>query len=39
MLKLNGIVPSKLPCSYVPVDMDVSSFDNSKTSVPDLYRP
>lgn len=32
MLKSNGIVPSKLPCGYVPVDMDVSPFDNSKTS-------
>ena len=31
MLKSNGIVPSKLPCGYVPVDMDVSPFDNSKT--------
>ncbi len=30
MLKSNGIVPSKLPCGYVPVDMDVSPFDNSK---------
>lgn len=31
MLKSNGIVPSKLPCGYVPADMDVSPFDNSKT--------
>ena len=31
MLKSNGVVPSKLPCGYVPVDMDVSPFDNSKT--------
>lgn len=31
MLKSNGIIPSKLPCGYVPVDMDVSPFDNSKT--------
>ena len=31
MLKSNGVVPSKLSCGYVPVDMDVSPFDNSKT--------
>lgn len=31
MLKSNSIVPSKLPCGYVPVDMDVSPFDNSQT--------
>lgn len=31
MLRFNGSVPSKLPCGYVPVDMDVSPFDNSKT--------
>ncbi len=31
MLKSNGVVPSKLPCGYVPVDMDVSPFDNPKT--------
>jgi len=40
MLKSNCIVPSKLPCGCVPVDMYVSPFDNSKTSkrrcVPDL---
>ncbi len=31
MLKSNGVAPSKLPCGYAPVDMDVSPFDNSKT--------
>ena len=38
MLKSNGIVPSKLPCGYVPVDMDVSPFDNSKTSKEGVSR-
>lgn len=28
MLKSNGIIPPKLPCGYVPVDMDVSLFNN-----------
>lgn len=37
MLKSNGIVPSKLPCGYVPVDMDVS-FDNSKTHKESVSR-
>ena len=31
MLKENGIVPGKLPNGYVPVDIDVTPFDNSKT--------
>ena len=31
MLHMNGIVPSKLPNGYVPVDIDVTPFDNSKT--------
>lgn len=30
MLKSNGIVPGKLPNGYVPVDIDVTPFDNSK---------
>lgn len=30
MLTSNGIVPSKLPCGYLPVDMDVSPFDKFK---------
>ena len=38
MLKSNGIMPSKLPCGYVPVDMDVSPFDNSKTSKEGVSR-
>ena len=31
MLRSNGIVPSKLPNGYVPVDIDVTPFDLSKT--------
>lgn len=31
MLKANGIVPGKLSNGYVPVDIDVTPFDNSKT--------
>lgn len=31
MLRANGIVPSKLPNGYIPVDIDVTPFDNSKT--------
>lgn len=31
MLKDNGIVPGKLPNGYVPVDIDITPFDNSKT--------
>lgn len=31
LLRTNGIVPSKLPNGYVPVDIDVTPFDNSKT--------
>ncbi len=38
MLKSNGIVPSKLPCGYIPVDLDVSPFDNSKTSKEGVSR-
>lgn len=38
MLKSNGIMPSKIPCGYVPVDMDVSPFDNSKTSKEGVSR-
>ena len=38
MLRSNGIVPSKLPCGCVPVDMDVSPFDNSKTSKEGVSR-
>lgn len=38
MLAANGIVPSKLPNGYVPVDMDVSPFDNSKTNKEGVAR-
>lgn len=31
LLRTNGIDPSKLPNGYVPVDIDVTPFDNSKT--------
>ena len=31
MLRSNGIVPGRLPSGYVPVDIDVTPFDNSKT--------
>ena len=31
MLHMNGIIPSRLPNGYVPVDIDVTPFDNSKT--------
>lgn len=31
MLRSNGIVPSKLPNGFVPVDIDVTPFDNSKS--------
>lgn len=31
MLRMNGISPSRLPNGFVPVDMDVTPFDNSKT--------
>lgn len=31
LLRMNGIVPSKLPNGFVPVDIDVTPFDNSKT--------
>lgn len=32
MLKVNGIRPDKLKNAYVPADLDVTPFDNSKTS-------
>ena len=31
LLRTNGIVPSKLSNGFVPVDIDVTPFDNSKT--------
>lgn len=38
MLHSNGIVPSKLPSGYVPVDIDVTPFDNSKTKKEGVSR-
>lgn len=38
MLCANGIVPSKLPNGFVPVDIDVTPFDNSKTSKQGVSR-
>ena len=38
MLHMNGIVPSKLPNGYVPVDIDVTPFDNSKTTKEGVSR-
>lgn len=32
VLKSNGIVPGRLPDGYVPVDIDVTPFDNPKTT-------
>lgn len=38
MLRSNGIVPSKLPNGYIPVDIDVTPFDNSKTKKEGVSR-
>lgn len=38
MLRSNGIVPSKLPSGYVPEDIDVTPFDNSKTKKEGVFR-
>lgn len=38
MLKANGIVPGKLPNGFVPVDLDVTPFDNSKTQKQGVSR-
>lgn len=38
MLRSNGIVPGKLPSGYVPVDIDVTPFDNSKTQKQGISR-
>ena len=38
MLQTNGIVPSKLPNGFVPVDIDVTPFDNSKTNKQGVSR-
>ena len=38
MLQSNGIVPSKLPSGFVPLDIDVTPFDNSKTKKEGVSR-
>ena len=38
MLKGNGIVPGKHPNGYVPVDIDATPFDNSKTKKQGVSR-
>ena len=38
MLRTNGIVLGKLPNGYVPVDIDVTPFDNSKTQKQGVSR-
>lgn len=38
MLRMNGIVPTKLPGGFVPVDIDVTPFDNSKTKKEGVSR-
>lgn len=38
MLLANGIVPSKLLNGYIPVDIDVTPFDNSKTKKEGVSR-
>jgi hypothetical protein len=38
MLKANGIVPSKLPNEFIPIDIDVTPFDNSKSKKEGVSR-
>lgn len=38
LFRANGIVPSKLPNGFVPVDIDVTPFDNSKTKKEGVSR-
>mgnify|MGYP002868456161 CR=1 FL=1 len=38
MLTGNGVTPNALPNGYVPVDMDVTPFDNSKTKKEGVSR-
>lgn len=38
MLQSNGIVPSTLPSGFVPLDIDVTPFDNSKTKKEGVSR-
>ena len=38
MLQNNGIAPSTLPSGFVPLDIDVTPFDNSKTKKEGVSR-
>ena len=38
MFTAHGVKPSPLPCGYTPLDIDVSPFDNSKTSKEGVSR-
>ena len=38
VLKANGIIPGKLPCGQVPVDIDVTPCDNSKSKKEGVSR-
>ena len=38
MLQSNGIVPTALPRGFVPLDIDVTPFDNSKTKKEGVSR-
>lgn len=38
LLVKNHVSPSKIPCSFVPVDMDVTPCDNSKTKKEGVSR-
>lgn len=38
MFRMNGISPSRLPNGFVPVDIDVTPFDNSKTKKEGVSR-
>ena len=38
LLKANGCIPSKLPSGYVPLDIDVTPQDNSKTKKEGVSR-
>ena len=38
LLVKNHVSPSKIPCGFVPVDMDVTPCDNSKTKKEGVSR-
>lgn len=38
MLRINGIVPSKLPNGFVPVDINVTPFDNARSKKEGVSR-